>query len=195
MIEQAIRWTNHLEGLFSGLIHLAYFSLGAAIYLIPWALIVHFSFRKRASQKRRTLWMLGPSILMCLLSISSLITNPPTAQNRFRAFTKAELPTNLNDLKTHFSGGGFADYGDTYYFKTSSTEIDRLIHEMKLEEDKYYSAEESSYSMMKALPNCPDYGKWVGAKKYTGWDDREHWFYHLIADSSKTQAYIFVGCT
>lgn len=195
VIEQAIRWSNHLEGLISGLVHLVYLCLAAPIYLIPWALIVHFSFRKRAKQKRRTLWMLGPSILMCLLSISSLVTNPPNAEQRFRKFAKTELPASLSDLKTHFSGGGMADYGDTYYFKTSSTEIDRLIREMKLEEDESYSQQESPYSIIKVLADSPDYREWVGAKKFVAWDDRKHWFYHLITDASKTQAYIFVGCT
>lgn len=195
MIEQTIRWTNHLEGFMSGLIHLALFSIGAAIYLIPWALIVHFSFRKRANQRRRTLWMLGPSILMSLLSIVSLITNPPNAEQRFLRFSKTELPANLSDLKTDFSGGGFADYGDTYYFKTSSAEIDRLIREMKLEEDEYYSQQEFPDSFIKVLPDSPDYRKWVGGKKFVAWDDRQHWFYHLITDATKTQAYIFVGCT
>jgi hypothetical protein len=194
VIVQTIRWTNHLDGFMSGLIHLVFFSVGAAIYLIPWALIVHFSFRKRANQRRRTLWMLGPSVLMCLLSLSSLATNPPTAEQRFRRFAKTELPGGISDLRTNFSGGGLADYGDTYYFKTSSAEIDRLIREMELEEDKYYSQQKSPYSIIKVLPDSPDYRKWVGAKKFTAWDDRKRWFYHLITDATKTQVYVFVGC-
>lgn len=194
MVEQTIRWTDHMDGLLSGLVHLAFFSVGSAIYLIPWAMIVHFSYRKRPSQAHRTLWMLGPSLLMCLVALISLLANPPTPRNRFRNFTKTELPTRLFDLKTNFSGGGMADYGDTYYFKTSSAEIERLIREMKLEGDESF-AERGSPSFIKVLPGCPDYRKWVGAKKYTAWDDRQHWFYHLITDSAKTQAYIFVGCT
>jgi hypothetical protein len=195
VVDQAVRWTDHLQGLVNGLFHMLFLSMAWPIYMLPWCLAVYFSYRKRKSKKNRTLWIMGPAMLMSLFTLGMLVFQPPSAARRFESFTKTKLPENLTDLETHFSGGGIADYGDTYYFKTSSAEIDRLIREMKLEEDKYYSAEESSYSMIKALPNCPDYGKWVGAKKYTGWDDREHWFYHLIADSSKTQAYIFVGCT
>lgn len=194
MIGQTIRWTNHIDGLLNGLFHMAILGVGSVIYLIPWALIVHFSFRRRASQRRRTLWMLGPSIVMSLLSLYSLFADPPTARQRFSKFAKTELPVTLSDLKTNFTGGGLADYGDTYYFKTSSAEIDRLIREMKLEEDKYYSQQKSPYSIIKVLPDSPDYRKWVGAKKFTAWDDRKRWFYHLITDATKTQAYVFVGC-
>jgi hypothetical protein len=195
VVEQTIRWTNHIDGLLNGLFHMAFFGIASTIYLIPWALIVHFSYRKRASQARRTLWMLGPSILMSLLVLSGLFTDPPTPQNRFRNFAKTELPTEMSDLTAYFRGGGVSDYGDTYYFKTSSAEIERLIREMKLEEDEYFSKQESPHSFIKVLPGCPDYAEWVGAKKYEGWDDRNHWFYHLITDSAKSQAYIFVGCT
>lgn len=191
---QTIRWTNHVDGLLNGLFHMAFFCLAVPIYLIPWALIVHFCYRKRASQARRTLWMLGPSLLMSLLAIAGLFIDPPTPHQRFKRFTKTELPTNISDLRTNFRGGGVSDYGDTYYFKTSSAEIDRLIHEMKLEEDEYHSQQESPDSFIKVLPDSPDYRKWVGGKKFVAWDDRKRWFYHLITDSAKTQAYIFVGC-
>ena len=193
-VDQTIRWTNHMDGLLNGLFHMAFFGIASAIYLIPWALIVHFSYRKRESQARRTLWMLGPSILMNLVVISGLFTNPPTPQNRFRNFTKTELPAGLSDLKANFAGGGVADFRDTYYFKTSTAEIERLINEMKLEEDEHFSKRKSTHPFIKVLPGCPDYAEWEGAKRYGGWDDREHWFYHLITDSAKSQAYIFVGC-
>lgn len=194
VVEQTIRLTNHMDGLLNGLFHMAFFCLAAPIYLIPWALIVHFCYRKRASQARRTMWMLGLSVVMSLLPIAGLFIDPPTLQNRFKRFTKTELPTDISDLRTNFRGGGLSDYGDTYYFKTSSAQIDRFIREMKPEEDKYYSQQKSLYSIIKALPDSPDYRKWVGAKKFTAWDDRKCWFYHLITDATKTQAYVIVCC-
>ncbi len=192
-VEQTIRWTNHWDGLRNGLFHMAVFCVAAAIYLIPWALIVHFCYRKRTSQKRRTLWMLGPSILMCLLSLFSLLSSPPTPERRFERLAKAEFPRQVEDLKTRFTGGGLTDFGDTYYFKTTSTEIDRLIREMKLTEDE--SFENSSYSGWARLPGSPSYEDWKGAKQYKWSDSRDHWFSSLITDSGKTQAYIFIGCT
>jgi hypothetical protein len=194
VIEQTIRWTNHLDGLMSGLIHLIFFSIGAAIYLIPWALIVHFSFRKRANQKRRTLWMLGPSILMCLLSISSLVTNPPTPRHRFKQLAKADLPAKMESLNYHFSGGGLADYHDTYYFKTSPTEVDRLIREMGLEEDEFYGDQSTSHTIISPLPGSPDFKKWPGHMQFRGGRDEGSWHYYLITDKLKTQVYINVGC-
>ena len=194
MIEQAIRWTNHFDGLMVGLVHLAFFCLAAPIYLIPWALIVHFSFRKRTNQKRRTLWMLGPSILMCLLSISSLVTNPPTPWHRFKQLAKADLPAKMESLNFHFSGGGLADYHDTYYFKTSPTEVDRLIREMRLEEDEFYGDSSTSHTIIGPLPGSPDFKKWLEHKQFRGGRDEGSWHYYLITDKLKTQVYINVGC-
>ena len=193
VIEQTIRWTNHLDGLMSGLIHLIFLSIASPIYLIPWALIVHFSFRKRTNQKRRTLWMFGPSILMCLLSISSLVTNRPTPKYRFKQLAKADLPANLESLNYRFSGGGLSDYSDTYYFKTSSAEIDRLIREMGLEEDEFYGDSSTSHTIISPLPGSPDFKKWLDHKQFRGGRDLGSWHYYLITDKLKTQVYINVG--
>lgn len=194
VIEQTFRWTNHLDGLMSGLIHLVFFCIGAAIYLIPWALIVHFSFRMRANQKRRTLWMLGPSILMCLVSIVSLVVDPPTPRHRFKQLAKAELPAKMESLNYHFSGGGIADYHDTYYFKTSPTEVDRLIREMGLEEDEFYGDSSTSHTIISPLPGSPDFKKWFEHMQFRGGRDEGSWHYYLITDKLKTQVYINVGC-
>jgi len=194
VIEQTIRWTNHLDGLMSGLIHLIFFSIASPIYLIPWALIVHFSFRKRTNQKRRTLWMFGPSILMCLLSIVSLVTNPPTPSHRFKQLAKADLPAKMESLNYYFSGGGLADYHDTYYFKTSSAEIDRLIREMGLEEDEFYGDRSTSHTIISPLPGSPDFKKWPEHIQFRGGRDEGSWHYYLITDKLKTQVYINVGC-
>ena len=194
-VEETFRWTNHWDGLRNGLFHMAVFSIASAIYLIPWALIIHFCYRKRTSKKRRTLWMLGPSILMCLLSLYSLLASPQTPQHRFKKFAKCELPAKLSELNTSFTGGGFVDYGDTYYFKTSSAEIDRLIREMKMTEDKSFDNSESAYSIFEPLPGSPNFRNWKGAKRYEWSDSRDHWFSRLVTDAEKTQTYIFVGCT
>ena len=66
--------------------------------------------------------------------IAGLIFSPPNPQKRFQSFAKVHLPEDTEDLRYHFSGGGLADYTDTYYFQTTPKEIDRLISEMNLSE-------------------------------------------------------------
>ena len=138
--------------------------------------------------------MFGPSILMCLLSISSLVTNLPTPKYRFKQLAKADLPANLESLNYRFSGGGLSDYSDTYYFKTSSAEIDRLIREMGLEEDEFYGDSSTSHTIISPLPGSPDFKKWLEHKQFRGGRDEGSWHYYLITNKLKTQVYINVGC-
>lgn len=192
VIDQTVRWTDHLTGLYNGLFHMAFFGMAWGVYMIPWILIVYFCYRKRETQARRTLWIIGPSVLVSLITLSGLVTNPPTPEGRFKQFAGSELPTDLRDLKTHFKGGGIYDYGDSYYFKTSSAEIERLITEMKLEKSDYFNPRSS---VRRWYVEMPDIRKWDGPERYERWPDHSNWFYYLITDSAKTQAYIFVGCT
>jgi 4-amino-4-deoxy-L-arabinose transferase-like glycosyltransferase len=193
--EQTIQWSNHLEGFFSGLLQGAIFGLGwCLIYVLPWILIISGLYRWRRWRRFRTHWILAPSILIATALIGSLFVSPPTPENRFQRFAKAELPANAQDLHFHFSGGGMADYSDTYYFKTTPSEVDRIIHDMGLELDEVLDSEGRPYTVVKALPECPDFSTWKGAAQYRGWDEREHWFYYLITDSSKTQVYMMIGC-
>jgi len=65
---------------------------------------------------------------------------------------------------------------------------------MGLEENETYTSESMSHSGFSPLPSCPDYNTWKDAKQFKGWDDRQHWFYYLITDSTRTQVYVMVGC-
>lgn len=123
----------------------------------------------------------------------SLLVDPPSPTKRFEKFTKTSLPGNAWDLHFRFTGGGIADYGDTYYFKTTPSEVDRLIEELGLVEDEVYGQEGMSYTIIKTLEDCPDFSSWEGSKQFKGWDERRHWFYYLITDSTRTQVYVMVG--
>lgn len=145
-------------------------------------------------ERFRTQWILAPSFLISAVMVGSLIFDPPTPSKRFAKFAKTTLPTDLRDIHYRFRGGGFVDYADTYYFTTSPSEVERLIHDVGLEENKTYSSRFMTDSGFPPLPCCPDYNGWEGAKQFTGWDDRQHWFYYLITDSTRTQVYVMVCC-
>ena len=195
-IDQTFRWTNHLEGLWSGFIQGAIFGVvWCLIYVVPWSLVILGLYHWRRWQRFRSQWILAPSILILILMIGSLLVDPPSPTNRFKRFAKTELPTNAQNLHFHFAGGGFADYADTYYFKTTPMEVDRLIADLGLAEDEFYGRDRMSHTSITQLPDCPDFTSWEGSKHFKGWDKWQHWFYNLITDSTRTHVYIMVGCT
>lgn len=106
VVDQAVRWTDHMKGFLNGLFHMVFLSMAWPIYLIPWCLIVYFCYRKRDSKNNRTLWIMGPSIAISLFTLAGLIFQPPNAARRFEAFTKVRFPENVADLETHFPGVG-----------------------------------------------------------------------------------------
>lgn len=194
-IDQTFRWTDHWEGFLSGLIQGGMLAIPwCLIYVLPWSLIIIGIYRWRRLERFRTQWILAPSLLIIAVMVGSLIFDPPSPAKRFEKFAKTTLPNNPRDLHYRFTGGGFADYGDTYYFTTSPSEVERLIRDMGLEENETYTSGSMSHSGFSPLPSCPDYNTWEDAKQFKGWDDRQHWFYYLITDSTRTQVYIMVGC-
>jgi len=195
VISQALHWTNHFLGLLNGLFQMIFFSFGWCMFFLPWSLGVLYCFGKKVDQRRRTQWILAPAWLVLILMMGVLAFDFPTVEKRFERFAKVDFPSKVQDLNTNFMGGGFMDYSDTYYFKASPSEIERIIREMDLEEDKYFSDPATSGTPVRPLPGSPNFKNWDGAQQYEGWDERKHWFYYLITDSAKTQAYIFVGCT
>ena len=192
VVDQTVRWSNHLDGLMNGVFHVMLFGLAWCIYLLPWSLIVFGLYRWRKWKRFRMHWVLAPAFLALVVSIGSLIIHPPSPTNRFKSFAKAELPKEIQNLHYHFSGGGIADYGDTYYFETIPNEVDRLVADIGLTEDEYYGREGLSHTPVSQLPDCPDFSTWSGATQYRADDDG--WFYYLITDATKTKVYILIGC-
>ncbi|MCX6995696.1 MAG: hypothetical protein NTV49_01080 [Kiritimatiellaeota bacterium] len=192
IIDQTIRWTDHLHGFINGVFHILMFGIAWYIYILPWSLVIFALYRWRKWKRFRTHWVLAPVLLAVATTLWSLIVDPPTPTNRFKRFAHAELPSNARNLHFYFSGGGIADYSDTYYFETIPEEVDRLVARMNLEKDEFYGKEDVSYTPITALPGCPNFTAWNGAQQYR--HDNKGWFYYLITDASKTQVYILIGC-
>lgn len=194
IVDQTVRWSDHAQGFFNGVVHILFFGIAWCFYLLPWSLIVFALYRWRGWKRFRTQWALAPAVLVLLAMIGGLLFQPPTPSRRFKGFAKTELPSNARNLHYHFSGGGVADYGDTYYFETTPDEVGRIIGDMRLEADEFYGREGLTHTSVSRLPGCPDFSTWKGAKQYKGWDDRQHWFYYLITDATRTKVYMMIGC-
>jgi hypothetical protein len=194
VIDQTLRWTNHLAGFLNGLLLGGMCGLAwCVVYVLPWSLIILGIYRWAGLNRFRTEWLLAPSVIIFLAWIGSILIIPNDPAHRFKRFAKTELPANVQNLHFEFTGGGFANYGDTYYFQTTPNEIDRLIAGMQLIRDESHGRQGSAPTQVTALPDCPEFASWEGVERYQHYDDSTGWFYCLITDASKTQTYIFIG--
>jgi len=194
IVDQTVRWSDHAHGFLNGVFHIFFFGIAWCFYLLPWSAVMFALYRWRKWQRFRTQWVLAPAALVLIATIGGLLFQPPTPSKRFKNFAKTELPANVQNLHYHFTGGGIADYGDTYYFETTPEEVERIISEMRLDEDEFYGQEGLTHTTVSPLADCPDFSTWDGAKQYRGWDDRQHWFYYLITDATRTKVYMMIGC-
>lgn len=192
VIDQMFRWSDPLQGLTNGLIHIFFNGITWLLIILPWSLVIRALYRRRKWRRFRSQWVLAPSLLVMALTFATLVFSPPTPENRFRHFAHTELPENVDQLHYHFTGGGIADFGDTYYFQTTPAEVDRLITEMALQEDTFFAERKAGYSSVPTLPDCPNHQLWPDAKLYQR--SENGWFYYLLHNAEKTEVYVFIAC-
>ena len=131
-VDQAFRWTEVLHGLFNGIVYSFVFAFSWVIIFLPWCLAVYYIWRWRHWTRFRTHFALAPSVCVLGITMGSLIFQPPTPQRRLKHFAQAEIPLSATGLRYFFSGGGLADYSDTYSFTCSPAETDQIIAQMPL---------------------------------------------------------------
>ena len=203
---QAIRgvatWSDWRLGLISGAGNGVF--VGGVVTLVigvPWAIAIWFWFEKMGWSRWRTFILIVPALLVMAMGPLSFVNylNTRTPPARFEQTTGCELPENLKNFRYHFSGGGFADYGDTYSFQTTPEEVDRLIREMELTggggevEVCYWMEEDGGESGV--LRGFPGVEGWESIEGH-GWnDDHHHWYFELVHDETKTKVIIYLGCT
>jgi hypothetical protein len=188
VLDQAFRWSDPREGIFNGLVHV--FALGIVwlLYgLIP-GLLIYGLYRWRGWHRFRTASIAFPGIAALVAVIIGLIFSPTTPARRLKQFTDADLPASAHNVRTHFTGGGIADFGDTYYFRCSPAETDALIRALHLT-----PSFDGDYFSKPAFPSWPDPSTWMGSTLYRG--DKGNWFYYLRTDAAREQVYLVVFCT
>lgn len=189
VIDQAFRWSNPLEGIANGLLHVMSTGLAWLIYGLVPGLITNGCYRWRGWRRFRTLAVIAPGIIACVLVVIGLILSPPTAARRLKQFTGADLPPSARDLRTQFTGGGLADYGDTYYFRCHPADTAALIEALHLRS----GSPDDSKMFHRISSEWPDPSTWRGSSIYLGDRDDGGRFYYLLTDSSREQVYLFVG--
>lgn len=195
IIDQTVRWSDPVRGLVNGLIH-AFFLYGIIwiLFVLPLSLLIYGLFRWRGWQRFRSQAVLLPAITLFLLQVASLFTNPPTVANRLRRFADVDLPASARDIRANFTGGGIADYGDTYYFRCTPDDTERLIRALKLYAVTDAFELEQDPLKRAPLPSWPDPSTWTGSTLYRGDRDGGSWFFYLRTDAVREQVYLLVGC-
>jgi hypothetical protein len=195
VIDQAIRWTDTLEGIVSGLFHTLFTGLLWILFGLLPGLLIYGLYQWRGWQRFRTLAILSPAIAIVVLMIANLITSPPTPAHRFKRFTGAELPASAREIRTHFHGGGMTDYTDVYSFRCSAADTDALIQALHLS-PVATEVESSALSLFPTFPSWPDPSTWPGSTYYRGESDEDgQWFYALQTDAAREQIYLMIFCT
>lgn len=188
VISETLRWTDHFKGFQNGAIHMLIFGLAWFMYGIPWYLLGCFIYRKRNWENYEARWVIAPGALMFITVMTFLVIDPPTPAHRFKQIAETELPGNLQEFHFRFKGGGIADISDTYYFKTTPDEMESLIARMRLEPIPYFGKPLDPVS----LPGCPEIFGWKEFRQYrrnTG-GECPKWYFYLVTDETKTQAYV-----
>lgn len=195
IIEQSARWTNHYFGFMNGLFMIVPLSIIWVLAVVPWCLIVYGIYRWRGWIRCRMAIALVPSFLMLFGSLGELAFSPPDPYKRFEKFAHTPIPNSATSLRFSHSGGGFADYGDVYYFVCAKEDTQALIKALAVTLLKAEAGEDvDSYVPFRMLPGAPDFHSWRGRRIYQRFDEKRGWFYHVVTDASETQVYVSLSC-
>jgi hypothetical protein len=191
VLDQAFRWTDPLEGITSGVFHVFFTGIAWLLYGLVPGLLIYGLYRWRGWQRFRTVAIVFPGIAALVVAIVGLIASPTTPAKRLKQFTGADLPASTRDLRTHFTGGGVADFGDTYYFRCSPNDTDALIRALSLTPT---DSHDQHFFSKRPFPAWPDPSTWTGSTLYRGGRDEGGWFYYLHTDAPREQVYLLVTC-
>jgi hypothetical protein len=189
VLDQAVRWSNPIDGAINGIFQTIVTGFAWLLYVLPLTLFIHLLFRRRRWERYRMLALLAPAIACVLLVLVGFVISPPTASHRFHQFTGVRLPSSAREVRAHFTGGGLADFGDTYYFRCSASETDRLISTLGLKPADQY---DQNWIASAPFKGWPDPSIWKGRTVYRG--HRDDWSYYLATDASRQQVYLLVFC-
>lgn len=194
VIDQTLRWTDRAQGFANGLFHLPFYVIAGLCFATPWLLAIWGLYRWRGWRKYRSASMLAPAFVLALVSLGALVVDPPTPARRFKERMNLELPNSVRNLRWHFSGGGFVDITDVYYFQTSLEETVRLIEAMDLSLDRSSAALDALH--LPQLPEAPDPAQWPGLARFIrhGEGELKHWTYELFTDATRTHVFIRLRC-
>jgi len=192
-IAQTFKWTDQYQGFLNGCTH--FFSLCKmwCFYILPWSVIIYVLYRfKKVKRFKSLCLLLAPPIITCCFHIVCVLTTPLAPGTRFQRFTKTTLPPDIRDLSYNFSGGGFENYTDLYYFRTSPVEVDRIISDLEVYIETRFGKIQN-LNQNSAITNFPTLSSWDNATQYIKRND-DGWYYYLATNEARDEVFLRIGC-
>lgn len=191
LIDQTIRWTDHWRGFQNGVAHILAFTFSWCFACLPWSLIIYALNEWKGYFAPRAVWVLAFPGAIFLATLAFLVLDPPTARARFKYVSGVALPATAQDVHASFSGGFFADHTDIYYFRIIQEEMTRLLEDLQFKDGRHFkSTHFPPDSPLNPLPGCPDFRSWSDAQFYSGEIEGSPWFFNMIVNDTKTEAYV-----
>ncbi|MCB1130086.1 MAG: hypothetical protein KDN05_03090 [Verrucomicrobiae bacterium] len=132
VLEQALSWTAPLQGARNG----ALMGLFIAIpFVLVYALLggIVGALSSFGPLRPHRWWLsLVPALLMVTTSLAQRISDRIRPERRFQRWTTVSLPDSVRDLRHKWTGGYFFDYMDTYRFRCSPSDTERLVDFLSL---------------------------------------------------------------
>jgi len=172
------------------------------IFIVPiTALILFLIRRKQLSPRWRTLIVISPVLILSLLQFGGSVARPLKSQERFAKMMDCELPPQATVFKAWHSGGGLIDFLDMYHFKTTPEGIDQLLASRPYKPDASVVMTDPEFRIHHELPvigvsppeGWPKPRDWPGLEIYRY--EKKTWFYYILTDGEKSQAFVIAGCT
>mgnify|MGYP000032353437 CR=1 FL=1 len=207
LVDQTVRWSDHLRGFMNGVFHIIFYTFGWGIYLLPWSLIVYGLYRWRKWKRFRTAWTIAPAFLVWVLVIIGFVSDPPTSKGAFEKLITRPLPESVKNLNVYRSGGGVADYTYLFYFEIDPEDFDKVLSSRAFERlelsvnDMWMfqsSGANSSRPVYKRLlgdvSDLPSPHDWEEAEIYEIYTENRLWRYRILTDKTHRQVYFEAGC-
>jgi hypothetical protein len=193
IVDQTIRWSNHVEGYMNGVIHIIFLGFAWCIYLIPWSVIVFALYRCNKWRRFRTLWLLAPAVLAFLLLLIFLAVDPPTAKRTFKKMVMSPVPDSVTNLKAFRSGGGIADYTYLIYFEIDPEEFDKILKSKPYGQSDYKkNISYIEYCVKSIPPGWPSSEGWTDTESYIY--STNGWTFYFITDKEHRRVYFSANC-
>lgn len=188
-LDQALSWTNCIDGLMNAAFVGWFFALVSLVYLIPLGLLCTGIVHLTPWRRHRRWFLLVPALLVLLVSTVPRALDRVHPARRFEHATGLPLPASARNLRTEFSGGMFADLTQVYTFDCAPADTVRLIEGMHLEceadsETHIIGGTGGGFSAKASGWSSPQ--RWTG--KVRKWD-----FFEFLTNDTKTKVRIVLG--
>ena len=113
-------------------------------------------------------------------------------RSRFARIMQQELPVETREFKSYFAGGVFAYRLEMYYFRANAESIRALLESRAYKRHEFGMAGPLPVGGLTVPRGWPEPRDWDGLEVYR-FRTEDGWFYYILTDGAKTQAFVVAG--